>query len=85
MSRSERWLRLAGIWLTVYPSVALMSYLLEWLDVDWPLWAEILLTTAITVPLISWVSVPLIERILARRRNESRAELKRDEARDIRD
>ena len=83
MNRTESLLRLAGIWLTVYPSVTLMSYLLSWLETDLPIFVEILITTAITVPLISCVSVPTIEKLIAARRGESRSELKHDEARDI--
>lgn len=56
------------IWLAVYPSVLLFSYAFRWLGVGAPLWVEILVSTALTVPLITVVAQPVIGRIMARLR-----------------
>ncbi|WP_341214358.1 hypothetical protein [uncultured Limimaricola sp.] len=69
-----------GVWLAVYPSVLLFSYGFEWLDIDVPLWLEILISTAITVPLISHIAVPMVEKRLAHAKGESPAELMHQEA-----
>lgn len=83
MSRTERYLQLLGIWLAVYPSVLALSYFLDWVELDWPLWAEILISTALTVPLISFVAVPLVKLAIARLEGTTRGELAMREARDM--
>lgn len=70
------------IWLAVYPSVCVLTYAFEWLDWGAPIWLETLLSTALVVPLISFVAEPLIQRRMARAHGESVADLKRREARD---
>jgi antibiotic biosynthesis monooxygenase (ABM) superfamily enzyme len=69
-----------GVWLAVYPAVLISSYLFSWLAPGVPLWLEILISTAFTVPLISYVAVPWVERRLAHAKGESAAQLKREEA-----
>jgi antibiotic biosynthesis monooxygenase (ABM) superfamily enzyme len=81
MTTRERLLELFGIWLAVYPSVLLMSYLFRWLGIDWPAWAEILVSTALTVPLISFVAVPKLRGAIAAAEQTTPADLARREAR----
>jgi antibiotic biosynthesis monooxygenase (ABM) superfamily enzyme len=81
MTRRERLLELLGIWLAVYPSVLLMSYLLQWIGLGWPMWAEIMFSTALTVPLISFVAVPKVRGAIAAAEDTTPADLARREAR----
>lgn len=83
MTRKERALELIGIWLAVYPSVLLMSYILDWLGLGWPMWAEIMISTALTVPLISFVAVPKVRGAIATAENTTPADLARREARKV--
>jgi antibiotic biosynthesis monooxygenase (ABM) superfamily enzyme len=80
MTTKERLLELLGIWLAVYPSVLLMSYVLEWLGLGWPIWAEIMVSTALTVPLISFVAVPKVRGAIAAAEDTTPADLARREA-----
>lgn len=70
------------IWAFVYPGVLLMSYSFRWLGIDIALWIELAISTAVTVPLISLLAAPRVERIVAASRGESAAELKLDQARE---
>ncbi len=81
MTTKERLLELLGIWLAVYPSVLLMSYVLQWLELGWPMWAEIMFSTALTVPLISFIAVPKVRGAIATAENTTPADLARREAR----
>ena len=55
-----------GVWLAVYPSVLGTSYGIDTLALDLPLWLEILVSTALTVPLISYVAVPILKTMIAK-------------------
>ena len=81
MTTKERLLELLGIWLAVYPSVLLMSYFIQWLELGWPMWAEIMVSTALTVPLISFVAVPKVRGAIAAAEDTTPADLARREAR----
>ena len=81
MSVKERATLTFCIWLCVYPSVLFFSYAFGWLGLEVPLWAEIGISTAISVPLISTVATPLIEKAIARAEGQSPAELKLRQAR----
>jgi hypothetical protein len=81
MTSRERLLELIGIWLAVYPSVLLMSYFFRWLGLGWPMWAEIMFSTALTVPLISFVAVPKVRAAIAAAEDTTPADLARREAR----
>ena len=83
MTIKERLLELLGIWLAVYPSVLLMSYVLQWLGLGWPMWLEIMFSTALTVPLISFVAVPKVRAAIAAAEDTTPADLARREARTI--
>ena len=52
------------IWACVYPCALGVSYGLDWFGVDFPLWFEILISTAFTVPFISIAAIPMIENIM---------------------
>jgi antibiotic biosynthesis monooxygenase (ABM) superfamily enzyme len=70
------------IWAFVFPGVLLLTYAFEWIGLKVPLWAEIALSTALTVPLISLVAAPWVERIVAASRGETVADLKVAQARE---
>lgn len=70
------------IWACVFPGVLIMSYMFEWLDLGWPMWLEIAISTAVTVPLISLTASPQVERLVAASRHQTPAELKLDQARE---
>lgn len=70
------------IWVFVYPGVLLVTYAFQWLGIDVALWLEIAISTALTVPLISILAAPQVERIVAAAKGESPAELKLDQARE---
>ena len=80
MSRKETTIQLFLVWLAVYPSVLAFTYGMRWLGLALPLPLEILISTALTVPLITFVAQPVIERRMARARGESPADLKRRQA-----
>ncbi len=69
------------IWAFVFPGVLVISLAFEWLALGLPLWLEVLISTALTVPLISLVAAPQVERVIAASRDQTVAELKFDEAR----
>jgi antibiotic biosynthesis monooxygenase (ABM) superfamily enzyme len=55
------------VWLSVYPSVLGMNYLLEAVGLgDLPLPVTVLLTTAVTVPLIEFVVIPRVKKGVAK-------------------
>jgi antibiotic biosynthesis monooxygenase (ABM) superfamily enzyme len=70
------------IWVCVYPGVLLVTYGFQWLGVEMAMWLEILISTALTVPLISVVAAPQVEKLIAAAKHESLAELKIDQARE---
>ncbi|SFP70378.1 hypothetical protein [Tranquillimonas alkanivorans] len=83
MTKRDQFVLSFLIWLCVYPSVLLFSYLFVWFGIEVPLWLEILISTALTVPLISVVAAPRVEAMIARAKGETPAELKMDQARDV--
>jgi antibiotic biosynthesis monooxygenase (ABM) superfamily enzyme len=70
------------IWVCVYPGVLLVTYGFQWLGVEMAMWLEILISTALTVPLISVVAAPQVEKLIAAAKDESLAEFKLDQARE---
>ncbi len=68
------------IWACVYPSVLVFSYGFKWLGIDVPLWAEIGISTALSVPLISTLCTPRIEAAIAKAEGETPADLKMRQA-----
>ena len=80
MTAKERLAEMFGIWLAVYPAVLLLSNAFEWLGIDWALWIELAVSTAITVPIISFVAVPRVRGAMAAAEGTTPAELARREA-----
>ncbi len=72
----------ALIWACVYPGVLVVTWLFQFFGLEFALWLELLLSTAITVPLISLLAAPQMERVLAAMKGETAAELKVDQARE---
>lgn len=81
MTRKERLAELLGIWLAVYPAVMLMTYGFKWLGIEMPLPLELAVSTAITVPIISFIAVPRVRGAIATAEGTSPADLARREAR----
>ncbi|MBA3325715.1 MAG: hypothetical protein H0T41_10805 [Rhodobacteraceae bacterium] len=82
MSWKDKALLSALIWVSVFPGVLLITYGFQWLGIELALWLEIMVSTALTVPLISVVAAPQVERIVAASRGQTPAELKLDQARE---
>ena len=80
MTTKERLVQMFGIWLAVYPAVLLLSYVFQWLGTGWPLWVELAVSTAITVPIISFVAVPKVRGAMAAAEGTTPAHLARREA-----
>lgn len=80
MTRKETLVFVLSIWACVFPGVLVFSYLFQWLAPNLPLWIEIGVSTLVTVPFISLVCSPQIERLLAKARDESLAEFKHKQA-----
>ncbi len=78
----EKLVQLLAVWLAVYPAVLFMTYVFRWLQVDWPMWLQLMVSTAITVPLISFVAVPKVRVAMAKAEGTSPADLARREARE---
>jgi antibiotic biosynthesis monooxygenase (ABM) superfamily enzyme len=72
----------ALIWACVYPGVVLVTWGFDVLGLEFDLWLELLLSTAITVPLITLLAAPQAERVLAAMKGETAAELKVEQARE---
>jgi antibiotic biosynthesis monooxygenase (ABM) superfamily enzyme len=70
------------IWVCVYPGVLLVTWIFQWVGLEVALWLELLLSTAITVPLISLLAAPQMEKVVAAIKGESAAELKIEQARE---
>ena len=70
------------IWVCVYPGVLLVTWIFQWIGLEVALWLELLLSTALTVPLISLLAAPQMEKVVAAMKGESAAELKLAQARE---
>ena len=81
MSRGEGLIQAALVWAFVYPSVLGFSYGLDALAPELPRWVVILVSTVFTVSIISFLVTPGVERLIARRRGQTHAELMLDRAR----
>lgn len=82
MSWKDKALLSGLIWACVFPVILLMTYAFEWMDLGVPMWVEILISTGLSVPLISVVAAPQVERVVAATRGQTPAELKIDQARE---
>lgn len=84
MTRAETVLQTILTWAFVYPCVLAFGYGASALFPEAPRWAVTLISTLFTVSLIQFAGVPLVERVIARRRGDTRAELLAAKARDAR-
>lgn len=75
MNAKEQALLNFGVWMAVYPSVLGTSYGIDALALELPIWLEILLSTAFTVPLISYAAVPLLKTLIAKAEGKEPTEL----------
>lgn len=67
MGLRERLAVAALVWLGVYPAVLGMNYLLPVFGLaDLPLPIKVALTTAVTVPIIEFLVVPPVKKIVAK-------------------
>jgi antibiotic biosynthesis monooxygenase (ABM) superfamily enzyme len=73
------------IWVCVFPGVLLITYLFRWIGLELDLWLEILLSTALTVPLITVVAAPQVEKLIAAAHDQTLAELKMAQAKEEED
>lgn len=85
MTRRESLALVALIWSGVFPSVLVITYAFQWLEIDAPTWARVMVSTLFTVPFIEFVILPRVQRLIAAARDDSRAELLADQARDASD
>ena len=85
MTRGESLAQAAMIWAFVFPSVVALSYLMDWIAPGWPKWAVLLVTTMFTVSFIEFLVIGWVEKLIARRRGQTHAELMRDRARTAED
>ncbi|ETW11785.1 hypothetical protein ATO8_16098 [Roseivivax marinus] len=80
MSKRQQALFIFLVWLCVYPGVVLLAALVGWLFPDAPVWLRILLSTGVTVPCVSLVVLPWVNKVVAKAQGQSVAELKRAQA-----
>ena len=72
MGTRERLVVAALVWLGVYPAVLAMNYLLRAVGLDGlALPVKVALTTAVTVPIIEFLVVPQVKKIVARAEREA--------------
>ena len=81
MTWKDKLILSALIWVCVYPGVLLVTFGFQWLGLEFDLWLELLLSTALTVPLISVVAAPQVEKVVAYLKGETPAEFKIEQAR----
>jgi antibiotic biosynthesis monooxygenase (ABM) superfamily enzyme len=81
MSGRDKALLVVLVWACVYPGVLALTYLLQWLSLGLPLWAQLALSTACTVPAITVIAIPWVEKAVAAASHRTPAELKLDQAR----
>ncbi len=58
----ERVFMMVGIWLAVYPTVTGLSYLTS--DLNAPTLVETFISTILTVPLITFIVAPLVDKLI---------------------
>lgn len=75
MSWKEQLAMTVGVWAFVYVSVLGMSWAIDALQLDLQRWLRLMVSTALTVPFISFVAVPAVKRLIARAERRSVAEL----------
>ena len=65
MKNAARWIASAKIWVVIYPALTLVLSLTHDLLANVPLVVRTLITTLVLVPLIVFIGVPMVDRIVA--------------------
>ncbi len=64
MKQPPRWKFAIMVWLAIYPTITLVSFLIGDIIKSWPLPFKTLLMTGILVPLMVFVLLPLLRKLL---------------------
>ena len=64
MKQPPKWKFAIMVWLAIYPTITLVSFLIGDIIKSWPLPFKTLLMTGILVPLMVFVLLPLLRKIL---------------------
>jgi antibiotic biosynthesis monooxygenase (ABM) superfamily enzyme len=57
---------LTCMWMCLFPTVTAIVMLDMWLEPTWPLWSRTLIATALAVPLIKFIYMPTIHKLVVR-------------------
>ena len=63
--KAPTWKLLLVKWLGLFPALLVVSYGLQWLLPDTPLWIRLLIDTAVLVPLLAYVITPRLDALFA--------------------
>jgi antibiotic biosynthesis monooxygenase (ABM) superfamily enzyme len=64
MKQTPKWKFAIIVWLAIYPTITLVSFLIGDIIKSWPLPFKTLLMTGILVPLMVFVLLPLLRKLL---------------------
>jgi antibiotic biosynthesis monooxygenase (ABM) superfamily enzyme len=64
MKQPPKWKFAIMVWLAIYPTITLVSYIIGDAIKSWPLPLKTLLMTGILVPLMVFVLLPLLRKLL---------------------
>lgn len=52
-------------WLGLFPALLAVSYAFEWAPIDPPLWAKLLMETAVLVPFLNYIVTPAMDSLFS--------------------
>ncbi|MCU0424006.1 MAG: hypothetical protein MUF71_00135 [Candidatus Kapabacteria bacterium] len=64
MKQPPRWKTAIVIWLGIYPTITTVFFLLQPFVAEFPLPLKTLCLTLIVVPIMVWVMLPLLQKVL---------------------
>ena len=64
MKQPSKWKFAIFVWLAIYPTITLVSFLIGDIIKSWPLPFKTLLMTGILVPLMVFILLPLLRKLL---------------------
>lgn len=64
MKQPPKWKFAIMVWLAIYPTITLVGFLIGDLIKNWPLPLKTLLMTGILVPLMVFILLPLLRKLL---------------------
>jgi antibiotic biosynthesis monooxygenase (ABM) superfamily enzyme len=64
MKQPSKWKFAIIVWLAIYPTITLVSFLIGDIIKSWPLPFKTLLMTGILVPLMVFILLPLLRKLL---------------------